>query len=56
MERKRLNCKSLTSIKYELLSSLNYENVMEDLANKKARKNHLYQCIYYFLTIKHINL
>jgi len=41
MSQKRLNSLSLMSIEHELLSSLDYENVIEDFANEKARKKPL---------------
>ncbi len=41
MSQKRLNSLSLMSIEHELLSSLDYENIIEDFANKKARKKPL---------------
>jgi len=41
MSQKRLNSLSLMSIEHELLSSLDYENIIEDFANEKARKKPL---------------
>ena len=41
MSQKRLNSLSLMSIEQELLSSLDYENVIEDFANEKAMKKPL---------------
>jgi len=41
MSQKRLNSLSLMSIEHELLSSLDYGNVIEDIANEKARKKPL---------------
>lgn len=38
MSQKRLNSLSLMSIEHELLSSLDYENVIGDFSNEKARK------------------
>jgi hypothetical protein len=57
MSQKRLNTLSLMSIEHELLSSLDYENVIETFANEKVRKKplksteyltNLYQYLYCF--------
>lgn len=41
MCQRRLNCLSLMIIEHELLSSIDYENVIEEYANDKARKKPL---------------
>ena len=55
MSQKRFNSLSLMSIKHDILSSLNYENGIEDFANEKARKkpfkSYLYQYLYCFFMI-----
>jgi len=38
VSQKRLNSLSLMSIEHELLSGLDFKNVIEDFANEKARK------------------